>query len=303
MEVKLRNKLLGHKGSIYTLANDINRHHLLSGGGDGWLVSWPAGEKDGKLIADVGDQIFSLLYVAEQDRLAIGSMTGDLYWVSENTAPSAQKKLFHARGIYDLLTYDEVLISAGGDGRLGFWNLYTRDIDESVALSHKSLRCLALSPSTSQMAVGSSDGNIYMLKCHDWSVSNIIENAHLPSVFTLNWLDEETLVSGGRDGHLKVWNSSNTSTPVTDLSAHWYTINHILCHPEKPIIATASRDKTIRIWHQDHFQLIKSLDATKSGGHINSVNRLAWSEDGAELYAASDDATISVWTLGPLPAF
>lgn len=299
MEIKLGNKLIGHKGSIYTLAYDISRHHLLSGGGDGWLVSWPEGQKDGKLIADVGDQIFSLLYLAEQDRLAAGSMSGDLYWVSENAAASAQKKLFHKRGIYDLLKYDGVLISAGGDGRLGFWNLDTRDIDESVSLSHKSLRCLALSPSSTRLAVGSSDGCIYILKCLDWSVSNVIENAHLPSVFTLGWLDEQTLVSGGRDAHLKVWKLLNTSTPVIDLSAHWYTINHVLCHADVPIIATASRDKTIRIWHQDDFQLVMSLDASKSGGHINSVNRLAWSEDGSELYAASDDATISVWTIRP----
>ncbi|MBK8502501.1 MAG: hypothetical protein IPL46_09955 [Saprospiraceae bacterium] len=299
MEIKLKTKLLGHKGSIYSFAYDTSRHHLLSGGGDGWLVSWQDGQKDGKLIADVGDQVFSLLYLDDLDRIAVGSMTGDLYWVSENTATSAQKKLFHKKGIYDLLPYQETLISAGGDGRLGFWNLHTRDIDESIALSHKSLRSLALSPSSTHLAVGSSDGCIYILNCQDWSVSNIIENAHLPAVFTLSWLDEQTVVSGGRDAHLKVWKVLDTKAPVIDVSAHWFTINHILCHSDKPIIATASRDKTIRIWHQDDFELVKSLDATKSGGHIHSVNRLAWSEDGSELYAASDDATISVWTIGP----
>jgi WD40 repeat protein len=299
MDIQLKNKLIGHKGSIYTLTYDASRHHLLSGGGDGWLVSWPSGQNDGKLIADVGDQIFSLHYLADLDRLAVGSMTGDLYWVSEDTGTTAQKKLFHSRGIYDLLTLNDYLISAGGDGRLGFWNLQTRDIDESVALSHKSLRSLSLSPSATHLAVGSSDGGIYILSCQDWSMLKIIENAHLPAVFTIDWLDEQTLVSGGRDAHLKVWKISDTSIPVIDVSAHWFTINHILCHADQPLIATASRDKTIRIWHQDDFRLIKSLDAAKSGGHINSVNRIAWSEDGSELYAASDDATISVWTIDP----
>jgi WD40 repeat protein len=81
-----------------------------------------------------------------------------------------------------------------------------------------------------------------------------------------------------------------------DLAAHWYTINHLAMHPQGKLLASASRDKTIRLWDMSDFSLVKTLDATNEG-HLNSVNHLTWSSSGAKLYGASDDRTISAWSI------
>lgn len=294
MNLTLQRKLLGHKGSIYSLVYDVYNQHLYSGGGDGWLVRWGRHESDGKLIADIGDKVFSLQDIDEW-RLAAGSMSGELYLIGKTPGVKPRKKIFHTKGVYDFETFEGYLISAGGDGKLGFWNLETTEIEESIALSHQRLRALALNHNQTILAIGSSSGEITLLSTQDWSVIASIPKAHTPSVFTLEWLESDLLVSGGRDAHLRVWDRMNLSKPIFDVPAHWFTVNHIQIHPHQPVLVTGSRDKTIRLWHAGRMEILQTLDKVKAGGHINSVNRLAWSSDGYQLFGASDDATISVW--------
>ncbi|MCB0685348.1 MAG: WD40 repeat domain-containing protein [Saprospiraceae bacterium] len=293
MKMHLQRKLVGHKGSVYSIVFDSGSQQIYSGGGDGWLVSWNRDEADGKLIADVGDQIFCLS-VIEGQRVVAGSMSGELYFIGLSSAAGPRKKVFHQKGIYDLLSIGRYLISAGGDGKLGFWNLETTEIEESIVLSHHRIRCLALSPDKSVLAVGDSHGDIRFLSTDDWRLLHRI-SAHDPSVFSLAWLDNERIVSGGRDAHLKVWDYHSTDEPQFDLAAHWYTVNHMQSHPSDTLLATASRDKTIRLWETMNFSVVQTLDAARSGGHINSVNRLVWTDDGKQLFAGSDDNSISVW--------
>ena len=89
----------------------------------------------------------------------------------------------------------------------------------------------------------------------------------------------------------------------TDLPAHWFTINVIAFHPKDPsIFATASRDKTIKIWsfkpnNTEKLTLLKVLDTVHYGGHINSVNALYWSSYNNYLISGSDDRSLIIWQL------
>lgn len=285
---------MGHRGSIYSAIFDVQSQQLFSGGGDGWLVSWAHNSVDGQLIADVGDQIFSICNIDTQ-RLAVGTMAGEIYFLGKSSRDTPRRKVFHDRGVFDLVLFKDKLISAGGDGKLGFWNTNTTEIEESIALTHNRIRSLSLNPAASLLAAGCSGGDIFLLSTTNWSVVDIISEAHIPSVFSLCWDDNDTLLSGGRDAHLKQWKISDLDKPQYDLAAHWYTINHLHLNPTLPILATASRDKTIRLWSTDTLDLIQTLDSVNAKGHINSVNRLAWTTDGTQLFAVSDDASISVW--------
>lgn len=292
MKLTLERKLIGHKGSIYSVTFDPVDQQLYTGGGEGWLVKWDRHGEHGQLVADVGDQIFSLCLIDEQ-RLAAGTMNGDLYFLGRT---SPRRKIFHQRGIYDLIHYGHYLISAGGDGKLGFWNLNSTEIEESMVISSERIRSLALNEDSSILAAGCSGGDIVLLSTATWRILDIISRAHLPSVFCLSWVGNDQLLSGGRDAHLKSWVLGNLDQPFQDLAAHWYTINHLQIHPDHNVLASASRDKTIRLWKLDNLEVIQTLDPIREKGHINSVNRLVWADDGLQLFAVSDDASISVWS-------
>ncbi len=292
-------KLTGHKGSIYGLATDPVNNSLLSGGGDGWVVRWPLDNpQTGTLVAEIKDQIFCLAKCADPDLILAGTFSGNLYFIDPSSQDKTNNKSFHEQGVYDLLVFEKTLYTAGGDGKLGVWDLENREVKESIQLSHQRLRSLRLSPDKEMFAIGSSDHSIYLIHRSSGKLIDVIEAAHENSVFTLEFSAEgQFLYSGGRDAHLKAWDLLNKNQLMHDINAHWYTINSLALHPSKPWLASGSRDKTIRIWDIRDFSLLKSLDSTKDHGHINSVNNLNWSDDGRKLFTVSDDRSIIIWDL------
>jgi len=292
--VNLERKLLGHKASIYALHYVEQSEELLSAGGDGWIVAWPHDRDVGKLIAEVEGQLFSVRQTSFAGLIAAGSMDGDLYLIDRDGERAPRKKIFHKKGIFDIIELGGRIITAGGDGKIGFWDPESAEIEESILISHERLRSLSLSPDRKTLAVGSSDGKIYLFDTVSWSAIAVI-SAHEKSVFSTLWLGNDEIVSGGRDAHLKRWSLQDLTYPFQDLPAHWYTVNAIAVHPKGDILATASRDKTIRLWDTGSLTLLRTLDAAKSEGHLNSVNDLTWDATGETLYGASDDRSISVW--------
>jgi WD40 repeat protein len=92
---------------------------------------------------------------------------------------------------------------------------------------------------------------------------------------------------------LRVWDLENDFQLISEQPAHLFTVNHIVFSPNGQLFATASRDKTLKIWDAQTFQLLKVVDTMRHGGHINSVNRLLWLPDC--LVSCSDDKTVMLW--------
>ena len=74
------------------------------------------------------------------------------------------------------------------------------------------------------------------------------------------------------------------------------TINHLQFSPNGQLLATASRDRTVKIWDAASLELFKVIDTLRFGGHLRSVNRLRWVSD-LELVSVSDDRTAAVWKI------
>ncbi len=293
-------RLAGHNGSIYALAADPSQQDgFYSAGGEGWIVRWPwLGSPDGKLAAEVGQQVFSLACVPDSRVLVAGTMDGHLFFVDLDRPEEVANVVVHQRGIFAILPNRDRLITAGGDGKLVLWNLATRKPEQTIRISHDRLRSLAFSPDQKVLAIGSSDKNIYLFHTETWKLIDVIEDAHDSSVFGLTFsADGQQLISGGRDAHLKCWNLADGFSLVQDLSAHWFTINALALDPTGRLLASASRDKTIRLWRMPDFTLLKVLDNKLPESHINSVNDLTWSPDGKVLVSASDDRTLIRWQI------
>jgi WD40 repeat protein len=74
-------------------------------------------------------------------------------------------------------------------------------------------------------------------------------------------------------------------------------VNHLSLSPNKKLLASASRDKTIKIWDAESLELLKVLDRTKyPTSHTHSVNRLLWLNDDT-LISTGDDRKVICWKI------
>lgn len=301
LNVHKRHHLSGHNAAIFGLQPGWEADTFLSAAGDGWIVSWNLQAPDpGRLIARVEEQIFSLARLPAERVLIAGTLSGGVHWIDLEQPERTRNIAHHHRGTFDLLTTEYGVFSVGGDGLLSAWSTSERRARESLRLSHQALRCLDYSPARDELAVGSSDHNIYLLDAKRMSLRATLPGAHANSVFSLRYHPNgRYLLSGGRDAHLRIWDLEGGSGPteISAQAAHWFTINAIVFSPDHRWFATGSRDKSIKIWDSQSFELLKVVEIVRSAGHRNSVNTLLWHPRQQQLISAGDDRSIIIWDI------
>ena len=321
MKIEKITQLSGHKGAVYALGEGRTPQHIFTGAGDGWLVEWDlANHETGRLIANVEKNIFCLKYLKNQQRVVIGDMDGGIRFVDLENPDKTLNIKHHSKGCYNIQSFDNQLFTLGGEGIITRWSAEESRSIESLQLSSKSLRSMAISAPKREIVVGASDGNMYFLDIDNFNLKHTIYAAHQNSIFTVRYTPSyQHILTGGRDAFLKMWQANdiwnnNNLKPIFSIPAHLFTINAIAFHPSNnQIFATASRDKTIKIWqieeinsentegvahHKDAtITLLKVIDTVKHGCHIRSVNNLYWSTFNNYLISASDDYTAMVWKI------
>jgi WD40 repeat protein len=80
---------------------------------------------------------------------------------------------------------------------------------------------------------------------------------------------------------------------VADLAGHEDRAWHVAWNIRKPLLASCSADKTVRLYSYAHndFQHITTIPT----GHAKTVRAVAWSPSGETIATASFDANIGIW--------
>ena len=99
------------------------------------------------------------------------------------------------------------------------------------------------------------------------------------------------LVTGGEDAQIALW-STGTKEPVVVLKGHTAPIVALAVSPDGTTLASASWDRTIRLWP------LNGGEPRVLEGHTQNVNGIAFTPDGHALISAGYDATVRIW---PLP--
>jgi len=105
-------------------------------------------------------------------------------------------------------------------------------------------------------------------------------------------LGGERLVSGSDDFTLFLWHPETDRKFVARMTGHQQLVNDVKFSPDSRMIASASFDKSIKLWDGRTGVFITTLR-----GHVQRVHQIAWSADSRLLVSGSADSTLKVWTM------
>jgi len=242
-------------------------------------VKWDIDNPDnGHLVLQGGEAFYSM--TKHETHLLLGSRNGEIFTVNlaDNTLVSKQKK--HNGGVFFIMDS----MSGGEDGVL----CYTLDKEQcSLQVSNESLRCIIQSEVS--YFIGASDHLIYEVNKETMQVTRTF-SGHTNSVFALAFLDENTLVSTGRDAMIRAWDLT-IGKEVYSVAAHEYQAKSVSYNDN--ILISSSMDKTIKLWN-DQLELVKVIDFARYQGHTNCINKVEWIDENM-FVSCSDDRSLCLW--------
>ena len=112
--------------------------------------------------------------------------------------------------------------------------------------------------------------------------------------------DGRTLVSGGADNVVRLWDVARAHETGSPLSGHTGTVFAVAISPNGKMLASASVDATIRLWDLSR-RPVRALGPPLRG-HTGDVTSLAFSPDGTILASGSYDGSVRLWDVAQRPA-
>ena len=102
----------------------------------------------------------------------------------------------------------------------------------------------------------------------------------------------EILVSGSDDFTLFLWSPTDSKKPIARMTGHQQLINDVRFSPNMRMVASASFDKSIKLWDGFTGVFLSTLR-----GHVGPVYQITWSADSRLLCSGSSDSTLKVWNI------
>lgn len=138
---------------------------------------------------------------------------------------------------------------------------------------------IAFSPDNSYLASAGMDRSVRIWN-HSGENKYTLPDAHSNTVFAVAFDPSGRLISASADGTAKVWDPFS-GHQLANLSGHSQPVEDVAVSSDGRFVATASWDRTVRIWDV--------------GGHKGFITDVAFSPDGKLLATASRDKTVKLW--------
>jgi WD40 repeat protein len=125
------------------------------------------------------------------------------------------------------------------------------------------------------------------------------KNGHTSEVRGVSFSpDSQWIISGSKDGYIKLWTPDGTL--VNSLKAHEQEIWNVVFSPkckedDQILIATASEDKTVKIWNFNQtLENLKPILVLE--GHTDRVSDVEFSHCGKLIATGGADKTVKLWS-------
>ena len=125
----------------------------------------------------------------------------------------------HTDVVYRVHLQGDHLVSGSADRTARVWNLKTRRLLYPPLVGHTGSVLVVQLDAAAQCEViftGATDGNVMVWRFSTGALIKTIAGAHAGSILSLHF-DQRYLVTGGRDGKIKLWNRHYLKVDDTDV--------------------------------------------------------------------------------------
>jgi energy-coupling factor transporter ATP-binding protein EcfA2 len=286
------NGLKGHEGAIRSVAFAGNSNIFYTSGSDGKILRWDmfSSTKSYRTLID-NNFINRCLAISKNGRwLACGTTTAGIQLFNLNQANTMPTLLEGHKGWVEILEFtidNRGLFSASTDNSIIYWDLINGNNSIFLQADFK-IRSMCLSPGGSFLVVGTDDGKIirYSITTKE---KNIIFQSEGNGIYAMTFNSTGTKIAfGDKNGTLRILDV-NTNTIVRSIPAHASRIVDIEFSPDDKQIATASTDKSLRLWDANNLGNKPVIINT----HNDFVLSVAFSPDGKNVISSADQRELT----------
>lgn len=267
--------LLGHDGSILSVAISRDGVHIASSSEDGTIRLWNT---------ETGVEVLSMSITAEpihqgDTAIEINPLIIRVVHHSISFSPDGKQ-----------------IISGSNDAKIRVWDLQTGDEVSPALQGHTdTILSLCLSPKGTQIASGSNDKTIRIWDFVSRAQSLPSLKGHLDIVTSVSFFpDGKRIASGSWDRTVRLWDvNTGARLGVTRISHNLSPPSQINCvalSPGNGFIVVGCNHTTISVLDAN-----LELGVAELRGHGDFVRTLCLSADGTLLFSGSDDMSIRVW--------
>jgi len=241
----------GHTGAVRSIAYVPGKNEFYTSGDDGKVLKWnPDGKEQTFQVIYSGTDIIEILAVnPDASWLACGSNSSSIRMIPLKGSSMQYELSGHAGKIKSLIfSYDgKYLYSASLDGKVLKWDLAART-STNITTGATQIISVDISSNGNYLAGVSNNGNVVV-----WNPDNNSDVFRIPTasrnIKVIRFKpDENILALGDVNGNVELWDVS-TRTKISEVKAHTAQVNDIRFNPVRGQMATASNDRTLKIFN------------------------------------------------------
>jgi WD40 repeat protein len=274
--------VLGHSGSVHSVAFSPDGTHVLSGSADEAMKLWDAAT--GTLIRTFQGHSGPVTSVAfSHDGARVLSAGREIkLW---DTMTGELIRTFKSSGYRVAFSPDGARVLSSSETTITLWDAETGALIRTFQGHSVGVSSVAFSPDGARVLSGGYDGTIKLWNAATGELIRSVD-AHLGGngVWSVAFSPNGARVlSGGNDFRIKLWDAA-TGALIRTFERHSLSLSSVAFSPDGGRVLSGSYDKTIKLWDIATGALIRTFE-----GHSEGVTSVAFSPDGTRVLSGNED--------------